>query len=711
MRFSPRRDLGGQVFSSFTLVLIPMLIVAALGCGACKSSEDRKEINKIKKKLKTMLEKPVSMHQVRMEKTQQQFTDKLQAVLEKPSAAKRLALIKEIEAADENLWVKLMGEELKAVNLSRDGWTMNGEPAGILVTNTSDAPIEPVINVDCAAPPQVFPMTAIIDNGVKKQEMVFKEIGFRPIKFPAVKPQSKALYILSTDKTWVPGTHDKRKLGVRVTVPLNSYLSRLAQKPNPQVRAKLVAAIFRHETSDYATLVDPYTATVALTPAGWTTDQGPGALCVNNPGKQPYTPTFTLSCNAPESVLPITAVFDDGKRKIKHVFRKQGHKIVTLPPAAPGEQVLYLVTTDKTWDPGTDRKEKLGVRITNPLDSAIRSLLIHSNPAKRARVVEDLFTMKIELINLLGDMVLAVGLSGDRWTQDSEPAGIAVNNPGKEPLSLQLILSCGAPNTVLPLTAVIDDGRTKLKKVFTHQGSQVVSLPAVPAGSKRLFIISTDKSWTPGTHDKRLLGVNVNLSVVPMLQMLAKGEGAPQLWKLLGRAIAHGNLQGKLMLAGPHMVALGLSEDRWTGADSPGAVVVSNESNKAWTPKLQLTVAAGKESLPLTATLIDSGKSSKVTFTSADSKLVKLTPVPAGQVKLYLITTDRTYKQPPDTRALGVNIGIPAGLKPPDRSMTPPAPPPAPATAPPPAPATAPAAKTPPAKAPPAMAPAAKTAS
>ena len=643
------------------------LLVAALALTValegCKSKKDGKDIKKIQNALKKLLKNPVDMHTARVDKVRAKMSKELSALLKKNDPARRAKLIKLIEGGD-TLKARLLGDEIVAVNTSIDLWITDGKPAGVLVTNTGKQPMVAQLSLGCGAPPQRLPITVTMDDGKKKTKYVFKEANHIKVIFPAVPSKSKRLFIINTDKTWTPGTHDKRRLGVRFSAPLQPFFTDLLKKPDPARRAKLLKAIISGQVTDYMPLVEPYMGLMGVSPNAWTTGQGPAGLVIRNPGNKPYKPEFTLSCDAPKGSLPITATFDDGKKKTRFTFRKADARLESLPVVPAKSRVLYLITTDKTYSTPADDKSRFGVRITSPIDGGLRSLLVKPNPARRAKLLETVLKLKVDRLPMLGNVVVAVGLSGDRWTVGGGPAGIAVNNWSNRALPLELKVGCGAyKKEYLPITAIINDGKTTQKKVFNHPGESPVTLPPVPPRSKRLFIVTTDKTWNPGTHDKRWLGVNITANIGKVLHTLLQG-GNRKIWDKMAGAIMQGDTMDRMPLLEDSIVALGLSPDRWTTNGIPAAVVINNKGAKSWKASLKLTVGAPKKSLPVTTTIDDGRTKITVVFKKAESRTIPLPAVASHTRKLFLITTDKTWSlSDKDHRVLGVNVSIPKSLK------------------------------------------------
>ena len=637
-------------------------LALTLALGGCKTKKNN-DVTIIKNKLKTLLDNPVDMHTARVDKIRAKLSKDLAAEMKKSDPKRRARLIKTIEEPD-TLKAKLLGDDIVAVNTSIDLWITDGKPAGVLVTNTGSEPMTAQLSLGCGAPPARLPITVTVDDGKKTTKYVFKEANQIKVVFPPVPAQSKRLFIVHADKTWTPGTHDKRRLGVRFSAPLQPFFTALLKKPDPKRRAKLLKAIAAKQITDYMPLVEPHMGLMGVSPNAWTTGQGPAGLIVRNSSNKPYVPELTLSSDAPKEKLPLTATFDDGTKKHTFVFTKAEARLEQLPPVPAKTTMLYLITTDKTYSTEADKKSRFGVRITSPIDGGLRLLLKKPDARRRAKLLEAMLKLKVDRLPMLGDVVVAVGLSGDRWTVGGQPAGIAVNNWSNRPLPLELKVGCGAyKKEYLPITAIIEDGKTKQEKVFNHPGETPVTLPPVPPRSKRLFIVTTDKTWNPGTHDKRWLGVNISANIGKVLHTLLRG-GDAKVWKRMAGAIMQGDTMDRMPLLEDSIVALGLSPDRWTTNGAPAAVVINNKGAKPWKASLELTVGAPQKSLPVT-TYLDDGKSKiKVVFKKAETKKVELPAVASHKRKLFLITTDKTWSlSAKDHRVLGVNVSVPKSLK------------------------------------------------
>ena len=651
------------------LVLLVGLILGVVGCSSNKKNADEKKLGGIKKRLNQVLNKTggtVKSGGGSAKSTapppmmKQPFTDQLNALLKKGSAKKMAQAIAAIENSPAAFKVPLLGKSVVGVGLSPDKWTQNGEPAGLLVHNTGKTAVSHTIDLSCGAPPKKFPITVTLDDGKHKQKVVIKEISNQTVKLPSVAAGAKKLFIIHSDKTWTPGTQDRRILGVRVMVSIRDTLQTLFKTNDAAGRARLKNMVLKNQLSDNVTQLGANTMAVGLE-GDFFTSGGPAAIVINNESKAAKSTELTFSCTATRKDLPLTATIHGPKGKKQRItFRKAQQQLAVLPEVAAGASEIFWVTTNKTWVPKHDKARKLGVRITHSLDYTLRSLLKRPNPVRRAKLATDLLDDVVEKTLLFGDNVVSVGLSGDRWTVAGEPAGIAVRNDFSIAFPLQLFISCGAKPKDLPITAIIDDGTEKKRVVFKNPGAQLVDIKPLPSGEKRLYIITTDKTWTPATHDKRWLGVNIGISLRPMLKAMSEAKANTSDLAKLGEGILAGDPIAKLNIIDEAVAAVGLTLDRWTEGKRPAAVVFRNTTAKAWTPTVALMTSNRLSDLPITAYIWD-GKSTKTYAMKGPTGSIKLSKVPANSVRSYIFTTNKNFKSQLNNLQLGVQVGVARG--------------------------------------------------
>lgn len=123
------------------------------------------------------------------------------------------------------------------------------------------------------------------------------------------------------------------------------------------------------------------------------------------------------------------------------------------------------------------------------------------------KVVQAIVETDLPEKQALGDShVLALGLTGDRWTHDGKPGFLVVSKS-----RVRLKLACYAGPRYTPLTVTIEDqyGENIFSYIFQSPENIEFEFPKIPVGENRLFVVKTDKYWVPPKNDKRRLGVLV----------------------------------------------------------------------------------------------------------------------------------------------------------------------------------------------------------
>lgn len=154
-------------------------------------------------------------------------------LVENPNSDLRTELIKEIRNADipgkqifDNGRIVLLG-------FSGDGWTLNGKPGYLFVKGSGEKAISQAIVLGCYADERTLPLTVTIEDGYRKLSHTFPRAGRVNVRLPKIEPGRNGLFVIKTDKTWIPVGKDQRKLGVRVIASdLNpSHISSEASSP------------------------------------------------------------------------------------------------------------------------------------------------------------------------------------------------------------------------------------------------------------------------------------------------------------------------------------------------------------------------------------------------------------------------------------------------------------------------------------------------
>ncbi len=582
----------------------------------------------------------------------------LTSLLETPDEGRRARLINAIARESIPGKIRLLGNQVIAVGLGIDRWTVDGDCAGLVFVNKDDQEMVWQLELGCQAGPEDLPLTATVDDGEGRTEIVITEAGSQRVDLPPIPPDSERLLIISTDKTWSPGTHDQRRLGVNVDVTPTGTLEALLEKPDDKRRAKLRDEIFREAFAGKLRLLGNQIVAAGLSLDHWTQGGVPAALVFTNYDDREVAPELVFSCHAADEEMPVTVLIEDGQRQRKYVFERPGSKQITLSPVAPHTKRLYIVTTDKTWSPGPGDPRRLGVGISISPHWTLKCLQQKPDAYIRVKLAEvianESFAGKQQL---LGDLMVAVGVTGDHWTENGAPAAMVVTNTMDQSVVPEVALTCNAGDDVLPITAVVDDGQQSKEYVIDQPGTIPAALSPVPHHSRRLYIFYTDKTWSPGQGDERQLGIRVDVQPLGMLKSLSD-RADHKVWSKLAGAMAVSKLAGMQVLADGDARVLGLSPDGWTMDGEPAGLVIENlagDNEAVW--ELSLGCHAGADALPITAVVEDGLDHREVVFDQAGSKTVVLSAVPAGGAALYLVGCDETWSPGEgDDRKLGVMV-------------------------------------------------------
>ena len=182
-------------------------------------------------------------------------------------------------------------------------------------------------------------------------------------------------------------------------------------------------------------------------------------------------------------------------------FVREAKKVREMVRSGKADDAVRLAET--AFGNGNHEKDILMVLLAGVADS--------KDGALRRQLTEAVKTSPSpEKLEFSGGRVVALGLTGDFWTTDGNPAYLTVAAPEDRPDRHEFWLSCGADGDVLPLTATIDDGSRQVRHVFREPARVRISLPEVPSGASRLFVVKADKTWVPPSgKDTRRLGVRI----------------------------------------------------------------------------------------------------------------------------------------------------------------------------------------------------------
>jgi hypothetical protein len=137
-------------------------------------------------------------------------------LVENPNSDLRTELIKEIRNAD--IPGKQIFDEGSVImwGFSGDGWTLNGNPGYLLIRDPGEKGVSQKLVLGCYANEEALPLTVTIEDGYRKLSHTFLRAGRVKIRLPKIDPGKNGLFVVKTDKTWIPEGKDQRKLGVLV---------------------------------------------------------------------------------------------------------------------------------------------------------------------------------------------------------------------------------------------------------------------------------------------------------------------------------------------------------------------------------------------------------------------------------------------------------------------------------------------------------------
>jgi len=586
-----------------------------------------------------------------------EITKALSSLMDRPDASRRAQLVKTIAKGAIPGKIRLLGNQVMVVGVGIDRWTLDGDPAGVVFINRDDEEMVWGLSLTCQASEADLPITAVVDDGAGQHLVKFEASGMRRLDLPPVPARSQRLFIITTDKSWTPGTHDQRRLGVCIDVTPTGTFESLLVSRDPERRAKITNEIARESFPGKRRLLGNQTVAAGLSLDHWTQDGIPAGVVYTNYEENEVSPELLFACHASPAELPLALVIEDGRRTREHLFLEPGVQSITLPPVGPHAKRLYIITTNKTWSPGPGDPRVLGVSVNISPTAVLRALKSRPDAYIRVKLAEvianESFPGKAEL---LSDMAVAAGLTGDRWTEGTEPAALVVSNAFDRPLSPEVTLMCNAGPDDLPVTITVDDGQEKRDLVFEAPGSMVAPLSPVPHHARRLYMVWASKGWSPGSGDPRKLGVSMSMSPTALLRATLETPEARGREKLAD-AVASGTLPGTQWEAGGEVTTVGLSTDGWTTNGDPAALLVENRHDHERVFELVLACHADPGALPITATVQGNDEALTVGFEEAGSQVVQLPPVAPGSRALYLVHCPRTWSPGQgDERKLGVRL-------------------------------------------------------
>lgn len=404
----------------------------------------------------------------------------LAALLSREEPAARAALARRLTSTPVPGQVRLLGRQVVALGISRDQWTMGLGPAAVAVHNTSKRPMSPPLVLASNPAVEGEPVKATIHDGQRPQVLVFRgSATLRPV-LSAIPPGGRRLYTITTNRTWQPGVHDRRPLGVRVGLSLADVLARAVGQHH------LLAELATERSLQRQPLLGHRVVGLGLGPGRWADDGRTAGVLLSQPRRSrwPLAVTLKLSLRGAAAVT-VTVTEGDTTRQLALSAGQQ--RSLALSPLAPGQRRLALLSTDRgsLLGAGSTRASGVQVRLTlvgllEPLlqgarDPIYRSLLARAIRAGRLPGVRQ----------LAGGPAVTVGLTADRWTTPGRPAALVLENREPRPARWTLTLASQGP-----LSITVNDGWRTQTVQLAAAGQRQLKLAVVPAFTRRLVVIS-----------------------------------------------------------------------------------------------------------------------------------------------------------------------------------------------------------------------------
>jgi len=441
----------------------------------------------------------------------------LAALRDKPDAALRDRLAERIALEPLAGKTEFLGHRVAALGLTGDYWTVGTRPAAVVFSNDEDSPLSPRLVLACNTNMEGPAMTVTVEDGEQSKTHGFSTGVVQTISLAPVAPHSRRLYVITASRSWKPGAHDPRPLGVRVGVSLTGILQMLQGEPLARRTSRLLRVMAHEPFHGKGRLLGDRVVTVGLNTDRWTDSGRVAGVVVENRGRSPWSPELSVTCDAAPAALPVAVtVITAGANRQQFFFHRHGHRRVMLPPVQPGEQKLTTIAADRVKVLAADESKRHGVRVSLATTGLLRQLLAGravGDSYYSSALAERVWARDLPRTRVLKDApAVAVELSPDGWTLDGNPGAMVITNRAPTTARWTLVVGCDALPGDLPLTATVDDGQTRRQLRFSESGEQRVALAPVLPFTRRLVAVSTNRWWTPGTAtDSRKLGVRLRL--------------------------------------------------------------------------------------------------------------------------------------------------------------------------------------------------------
>jgi tetratricopeptide (TPR) repeat protein len=103
-----------------------------------------------------------------------------------------------------------------AIGLTVDLWTLDGNPGYLVVPGFPDKQLSQDLYLSCYAAKKDLPIIVTIKSETGTLTHIFQEHGRVKVTLPAVSAGTNGIFMVTTDKIWIPASADNRRLGVRI---------------------------------------------------------------------------------------------------------------------------------------------------------------------------------------------------------------------------------------------------------------------------------------------------------------------------------------------------------------------------------------------------------------------------------------------------------------------------------------------------------------
>lgn len=297
----------------------------------------------------------------------------------------------------------------------------------------------------------------------------------------------------------------------RATARVLEEISALLDRPDPVERRELVERILEDGRLPVGVL-DESVVGIGLTQDDAIRTGRPVGVIVRNPEPDLRVAGLRLLVGGAKAEYPLTVFVDGGGEVREFVFESERSLHVRLGEVPPGGAELYILWADRRWGPRLREPQERLRRLwaEQALTIQLEGLRERRDLSEWRRVAERVASGEVDgAVPLAGKSLLVVGSHADLWTRGSSPVGLLAVNSSDDPFVPSVRVSGRRPAATSPVSVFIDDGLDQSEHSLVLRGWTRLPLPVVPSHSKRLFLLWTDNSWSPGAGDSRTLGVRL----------------------------------------------------------------------------------------------------------------------------------------------------------------------------------------------------------